>query len=111
MEASISPLQPPILIKLLAHNLRWQLVLALTHSDRRAQELVALLGKPANLIAYHLRRLHQAQLVRNRHSSADQRALYYSLDLPRIQTLFAQAGRALHPALESPTSLEAQAPS
>src|SRR5713226_2261581 len=79
---------PPIFIRLLAHDLRWQLVSALTHSDRRAQELVALLGQPANLVSYHLNKLRQAKLVRNRQSAADHRAIYYSLDLLKVQSLF-----------------------
>lgn len=94
-----SAAHPPVLIKLLAHDLRWQLVSALARSDRRAQELVALLGQPANLISYHLHRLRQASLVRFRPSSADGRAQYYSLNLAHMQALFAQAGQALHPAL------------
>jgi protein-tyrosine-phosphatase/DNA-binding transcriptional ArsR family regulator len=91
--------RPPIVIRLLAHDLRWQLVSALARSDRRAQELVAILGQPANLVSYHLNKLRQAKLVHNRHSAADHRAIYFSLDLPVVQSLFAQAGRALHPAV------------
>jgi|SRR5579859_1644125 len=91
--------RPPVVIRLLAHDLRWQLVSALAHSDRRAQELVALLGQPANLVSYHLNQLRQAKLVRNRHSAADHRAIYFSLDLPTVQALFTQAGQALHPAV------------
>ena len=91
--------RPPIVIRLLAHDLRWQLVSALARSDRRAQELVAILGQPANLVSYHLNKLRQAKLVRNRHSAADHRAIYFSLDLPMVQSLFAQAGQALHPAV------------
>ena len=99
MVAQAAMARPPIVIKLLAHDLRWQLVSALAHSDRRAQELVALLGQPANLVSYHLHKLRQAKLVRNRHSAADHRAIYFSLDLLKVQALFAQAGQALHPAL------------
>jgi protein-tyrosine-phosphatase/DNA-binding transcriptional ArsR family regulator len=99
MVSQSSAASPPILIKLLAHDLRWQLVSALAHSDRRAQELVALLGQPANLVSYHLNKLRQAKLVRNRPSAADHRAMYYSLNLPQVQALYAQAGRALHPGL------------
>jgi protein-tyrosine-phosphatase len=91
--------RPPIVIRLLAHNLRWQLVSALARSDRRAQELVAILGQPANLVSYHLQRLKRARLVRQRRSAADRRATYYSLNLPQVQALYAQAGQALHPAL------------
>ena len=99
MTTHLSAAHPPVLLKLLAHDLRWQLVTALARSDRRAQELVALLGQPANLVAYHLGQLRRARLVRQRASSADGRAQYYSLDLPRMQALYAQTGAALHPAL------------
>ena len=110
MTTRLSAARPPILLKLLAHDLRWQLVIALARSDRRAQELVALLGQPANLVAYHLGRLRRASLVRQRASSADGRAQYYSLDLPRMQALYVQTGAALHPALgEAPQAEPADA--
>jgi len=102
----------PVFLELLGHSLRWRLVSALARSDRRAQELVALLGQPANLVSYHLKRLRQAQLVRQRHSAADHRAIYYSLNLPQMQALFVQTGQALHPALAevpNPPKPEAQA--
>ena len=99
MTAHGTAAHPPTFVKLLAHDLRWQLVAALARSDRRVQELVALLGQPANLVSYHLNQLRQAALVRNRPSAADHRAQYYSLNLPQVQALFAQAGQALHPAL------------
>ena len=95
--ARFAPL--PLLLELLADDLRWQIVSALARSDRRAQELVAQLGEPANLVSYHLKRLKQASLVRQRRSAADRRAVYYSLNLPQVQALYAQAGQALHPAL------------
>jgi protein-tyrosine-phosphatase len=113
MIAQVPTAGPPIVIRLLAHDLRWQLVSALAHSDRRALELVALLGQPANLVSYHLNKLRQAKLVRNRHSAADHRAIYYSLDLLKVQALFVQAGRALHPALgetEGATGTQTQNP-
>jgi protein-tyrosine-phosphatase/DNA-binding transcriptional ArsR family regulator len=89
----------PRFLKLLAHDVRWQLLSALAQSDWRVQELVARLHRPANLVSYHLRRLRQARLVREGRSTADRRDVYYSLDLRRVQALYAQAGRALHPAL------------
>src|SRR5260221_258464 len=58
--------RPPVVIRLLAHDLRWQLVSALARSDRRAQELVAILCQPANLVSYHLNKLRHAQLLRDR---------------------------------------------
>ena len=95
---SNSARMPPFL-QLLSEDRRWQIVTALAASDRRAQELSTLLRQPANLVSYHLKQLKQARLVRQRRSAADHRALYYSLNLPQVQALYAQAGQALHPAL------------
>ena len=86
-------------LKLLAHDVRWVLVTALAESDRRVQELVTLLARPQNLISYHLRLLREAQLVKERRSSADGRDVYYSLDLAHFRLLFQESGLALHPAL------------
>lgn len=97
--------QPPSLLGLLAHEQRWRLVQALARSDRRVGELVKLLAEPQNLVSYHLRQLRQHNLVRERRSSADQRDVYYSLDLPLLQTGFAEAMGSLHSGL----TLDAQA--
>jgi protein-tyrosine-phosphatase len=71
-----------------------------------------LLGQPQNLISYHLRKLHEQRLVREHHSTADERSIYYSLDLDTVRSLYQSAGEALHPALgmlETPSSpVEAQ---
>ena len=100
---------PPVL-KLLAHDLRWQALLALARSDYRVHELVALLRQPANLISYHLKRLEAARLVTERRSAADRRDIYYSLDLDRLRTLYFAGGDALHPALSRPAGAEQAAP-
>lgn len=92
---------PPTLLKLLAHDLRWRLVAALALGDHRVHELVDLSGRPQNLVSYHLRRLRDAHLVSERRSSYDARDVYYSLDLASLQALYAAAGEALHPALET----------
>ena len=89
----------PSFLKLLAHELRWQLVSALAHGDRRGQELAGLLGRPQNLVSYHLKRLRQARLVTEHRSAADRRDIYYSLRLDEMQSLFFASGQALHPAL------------
>lgn len=89
----------PDFLKLLAHDLRWQLLAALAESDRRVQELVALLQRPQNLISYHLSQLRTHALVQERRSSADGRDVYYSLDVARLQTLYLSSGQSLHPAL------------
>ena len=92
-------LTPPMLLQLLADESRWQLLSALAQSDRRVNELVALLGQPLNLVSYHLRKLREHALVRDRRSAADRRDVYYSLDLERLRGLFLAAGESLHPGL------------
>lgn len=90
---------PPPLLMLLAHEVRWQLVRALALSDRRVQELVEQVGRPLNLVSYHLKQLRAHQLVSERRSSADGRDVYYHLDLERLQASYRASGAALHPAL------------
>ena len=96
--------EPPIVLKLLAHEVRWQLLSALVHSDYRVQELVERVNRPMNLISYHLKQLRNHQLVTERRSSADGRDVYYSVDLARLNTLYHQSGRQLHPALGEPVT-------
>lgn len=101
-----SPSQPvPDLLKLLAHDVRWHLLAALAESDRRVQELVALLQRPQNLVSYHLRLLREGKVVKERRSSADGRDVYYSLDLDYLRTRYQESGQALHPALASADTL------
>ncbi len=89
----------PGLLKLLAHDLRWQTLLALARSDYRVQELVELLQCPPNLISYHLKRLRALRLVTEHRSAADRRDVYYSIDLDRLRELYFASGEALHPGL------------
>lgn len=91
--------QLPNLLKMLAHELRWQIVSVLARGDRRVSELIAFLEQPANLISYHLRLLRAAGLVDSRRSDSDGRDMYYSLNLSRLQAAFFEAGEQLHPAL------------
>jgi protein-tyrosine-phosphatase len=84
---------------LLGDPLRWQLVSELGHSDRRVGELVELVGKPQNLVSYHLGELRQAGIVSARRSSADGRDVYYRADLLRCQDLLGKASLLLHPGL------------
>lgn len=86
-------------LKLLAHDVRWQLLNALAESDRRVQELVTILQRPQNLVSYHLRLLREGQVVRERRSSADGRDVYYSLDLDQLHARYLASGQTLHPAL------------
>jgi ArsR family transcriptional regulator, arsenate/arsenite/antimonite-responsive transcriptional repressor / arsenate reductase (thioredoxin) len=95
----LAPGPVPVLLHLLAHKLRWEMVSLLAHSDYRVYELVSLLSEPANLISYHLKKLRDAQVVRERRSAADSRDVYYSLDLPNLRTELMASGRAIHPAL------------
>lgn len=89
--------EPPNILKLIANEVRWKLVIALAYSDYRVQELGSLLQKPLNLISYHLRLLRQDAIVHERRSSADARDVYYSLDLEHFQTLYKGATESLHP--------------
>lgn len=89
----------PNVLKLMAHEVRWQILSSLAYSDYRVNELGTLLSKPLNLISYHLRLLRSASVVQERRSSADARDVYYSLDLEYFQTLYMSAAETLHPAL------------
>ena len=91
--------QPPEILGLLSDPIRWQLVGELGRSDRRVGELVQLLGKPQNLVSYHLAELRRAGIVSARRSSADGRDIYYQADLFRCGDLLGDAGRSLHPGL------------
>lgn len=90
---------PPEVIKLLAHDLRWQLVQELASGDYRVNELVTRLDQPLNLVSYHLKQLREGQLVTMRRSEADGRDNYYSLDLDHLRETLGAAGSAIHPAV------------
>jgi protein-tyrosine-phosphatase/DNA-binding HxlR family transcriptional regulator len=92
-------------LKLLAHDIRWRILLALSQSDYRVEELVKQIRQPHNLISYHLKRLRLQQLVTERRSSADGRDIYYSLNLNQIRQLYSEAGQALHPGVSEPNSM------
>jgi len=92
-------LEPPNVLKLLAHTVRWQIVAALAQSDYRVQELEARLRRPQNLVSYHLRLLREGGLVGERRSSADGRDAYYTLHLEALRTAYQASGEVLHPAL------------
>ncbi|MBX3015701.1 MAG: ArsR family transcriptional regulator [Caldilineaceae bacterium] len=91
--------EPPSVLKLIAHEVRWQLLTVLAYSDYRVNELSQLLQKPLNLISYHLRLLRDEAIVRERRSAADARDVYYSLDLEHLHYLYTSAAESLHPAL------------
>jgi protein-tyrosine-phosphatase len=106
--------QPPEVLGLLSDPLRWQLVVELGRSDRRVGELVQLVGKPQNLVSYHLAELRRAGIVRARRSSADGRDVYYRADLFRCRYLLGEAGLMLHAGLSlaptPPEDVEPQRP-
>ena len=91
--------QPPEILRLTAHPLRWQLLGELARSDRRVGELTARLDEPQSLVSYHLGRLRAGRLVTSRRSAADGRDVYYAADLATCADLFGTAGAALHPGL------------
>jgi ArsR family transcriptional regulator, arsenate/arsenite/antimonite-responsive transcriptional repressor / arsenate reductase (thioredoxin) len=90
---------PPGFLRLAADPLRWGLLSELAHSDRRVRELCALLGRPQNLISYHLGQLRAAGVISAHRSAADGRDSYYTLHLARCGELFAGSGVMLHPGL------------
>lgn len=107
MELTISGVLPPTFLKLLAHDIRWKILVLLARSDYCVQELVHLVEQPQNLVSYHLRQLRDLDLVSERRSSADSRDIYYSLNFETMHTLYFAAADALHPALRgSATELE-----
>jgi len=91
-------------LKLLAHDIRWRILLALSRSDQRVDELVKQIKQPYNLISYHLKRLRLQHLVNERRGSADARDIYYSLNLDQFRRLYLETGQALHPGVSEPDS-------
>jgi ArsR family transcriptional regulator, arsenate/arsenite/antimonite-responsive transcriptional repressor / arsenate reductase (thioredoxin) len=102
MRTAQTTTQPLEFLKLLAHDIRWRILLTLSRSDQRVEELVKQIKQPHNLISYHLKRLRLQRVVTERRSSADARDIYYSLDLGQFQRLYLQAGQSVHPALSEP---------
>ncbi|MGI0133396.1 MAG: ArsR family transcriptional regulator, partial [Candidatus Micrarchaeaceae archaeon] len=54
---------------------------------------------PKIFCSAHLRQLRAGNIVTERKSSADERSIYYSLDLEQFRALYLLAGSQLHPAL------------
>ncbi|RPJ27537.1 MAG: ArsR family transcriptional regulator [Chloroflexi bacterium] len=102
MRAAQTKTLPLEFLKLLAHDIRWRILLALSRSDQRVEELVRQIKQPYNLVSYHLKRLRLQKLVTERRSSADARDIYYSLNLDQFRQMYLQTGQALHPALGEP---------
>ena len=102
MRATQTKTQPLDFLKLLAHDIRWRILLALSRSDLRVEELVKQIRQPHNLISYHLKRLRLQKLVSERRSSADARDIYYTLNLDRFRQMYLETGQALHPGVSEP---------
>lgn len=101
MNIASSSINPPGVFKLLGHEIRWNIVTLLTRSDYCGQELVRLLRQPQNLLSYHLQLLHNQGVITERRSTADERSIYYSLNLDTLRTLYFASADALHPALST----------
>src|SRR5690242_6178630 len=101
MSAIMSSTQPPSFLKLLAHDIRWKILVLLGRSDYHVQEIVSQLEQPQNLVSYHLRRLHDQNLVTERRSTADGRDIYYSLDINMLRILYLAAADSLNPVLNT----------
>jgi len=71
----------------------------LATGDHRVRELAAAVGKPQNLVSYHLRLLRSAGFIDARRSTFDGRDTYYRLSLTNCAGAFGEAAAALHPAL------------
>jgi protein-tyrosine-phosphatase/DNA-binding transcriptional ArsR family regulator len=95
---------PPGVVRLLAHPVRWRLLRELVRSDRTVRELTRLVDEPQSLVSYHLRQLHDGHLVVKRRSTADGRDAYYAVDLRRCRSDLHTSVAALHPGLWSPSS-------
>lgn len=92
-------------LKLIAHDIRWQIILALAESDMRVHEITRRLDQPQNLVSYHLQKLKQALVVGENPSQADARSIYYHLNYETIQSKLLKVEKALAPFPHvSPTS-------
>jgi len=89
--------KPPLLMKLLGNELRWNIVQALALSDHYVQELAQLVHKPQNLVSYHLQALRESQVVVERRSAHDRRAAYYSLDQDALRAIYRSTTNDLAP--------------
>jgi protein-tyrosine-phosphatase/DNA-binding transcriptional ArsR family regulator len=87
------------LVSALDNPLRLELLNQLMLGDLRVQELCDASGAPMNLVSYHLKKLKDAGLVRERRSIADGRDQYYSLELQSLQEQYLALGSLLHPSL------------
>ncbi len=89
----------PEVLRLMGDQRRWRLLRELARSDLRVSELAGRLGKPQNVVSYHLAELRKSGLVSRRQSSADGRDSYYRFEADHCADLLCAAGVALAPTL------------
>lgn len=89
-------------LKLVAHDVRWKILLALATSDLRVHEITQQVDQPQNLVSYHLQKLKQARLVLENHSQADARSIYYRLNYKLLQNELQAVGSAIFPISVTP---------
>jgi protein-tyrosine-phosphatase len=102
MDGALSSPRSPDFFKLLGHEVRWNILTLLARSDYCNQELVQTLKQPQNLLSYHVGLLREQNLVTERRSIADERTIYYHLNLDIFRSLYFASGDALHPAFDQP---------
>ncbi len=99
MVIDVATVSPSRFVQLLAEEQRWRLLQELARSDRKVSELTELVGRPQNLVSYHLASLRNAGIVSARRSSADRRDTYYRIQMRRCAELLCEVGPALQPGL------------
>src|SRR5207244_9744657 len=80
---------------------------------RKVSELTERVGRPQNLVSYHLASLRNAGIVSARRSSADRRDTYYRIEMRRCADLLCGVGSALQPGLRlevAPWTLDGRPP-
>lgn len=86
-------------LKTVADETRLTIVRVLAMTDLKAGEIMERVGAPQNAVSYHLKQLRLLGLLHDRRSNGDARDVYYSIDVERLQALYAATGTALHPGL------------
>src|SRR3989442_14384058 len=97
MVTDVATVSPSRFVQLLADEQPWRLLQELARSDRKVSELTELVGRPQNLVSYHLASLRNAGIVSARRSSADPRHTYCQIEMRRCACLLCGRRSALHP--------------
>src|SRR5437870_10029536 len=105
MVTDVATVRPSRFVQLLADEQRWRLLQELARSDRKVSELTELVGRPQNLVSYHLASLRNAGIVSARRSSADRRDTYYRIEMRRCVDYLCGVDRLCSPACGSTWSL------